>query len=108
MRVRPAAIPSALATALILFVITRVSAQIKYASGQDVAPVFEGWERNTDGSFNMVFGYMNRNYEEQVNIPVGPNNKIEPGPADQGQPSHFYRRRQEFVFKVKVPKDWGA
>jgi hypothetical protein len=50
---------------------------------------------------------MNRNYEEQMDIPVGPNNKIEPGPADQGQPAHFYRRRQQFVFKVKVPKDWG-
>jgi len=71
-------------------------------------PVFEGWERNADGSFNMVFGYMNRNYEEQVDIPVGPSNKIEPGPADQGQPAHFYRRRQQFVFKVKVPKDWGT
>jgi hypothetical protein len=82
-------------------------AQIHWASGQDVVPVYEGWERNPDGSFNMVFGYMNRNYEEQVDIPVGPNNKIEPGNPDQGQPAHFYPRRQEFVFKVKVPKDWG-
>lgn len=32
---------------------------------------------------------------------------MEPGPVDQGQPAHFYPRRQEFVFKVKVPKDWG-
>jgi hypothetical protein len=55
-----------------------------------------------------VFGYMNRNYEEQLDIPVGPSNKFEPGPPDQGQPEHFYRRRQQFVFKVKVPKDWGA
>jgi hypothetical protein len=82
-------------------------AQTRYASGQDVVPVFEGWEHNPDGSFNMVFGYMNRNYEEQMDIPVGPGNKIEPGPPDQGQPEHFYRRRQQFVFKVKVPKDWG-
>ncbi|HWE52051.1 MAG TPA: hypothetical protein VG273_19820 [Bryobacteraceae bacterium] len=82
-------------------------AQTRYASGQNVVPVFEGWERNADGSFNFVFGYMNRNYEEQMDIPVGPNNKLEPGPADQGQPAHFYRRRQQFVFKVNVPKDWG-
>jgi hypothetical protein len=87
---------------------TRAEAQIRYAAGQDVAPVFEGWERNADGSFNMVFGYMNRNYEEQVDIPIGPNNKIEPGPPDQGQPAHFYARRQEFMFKVKVPQDWGT
>jgi hypothetical protein len=83
------------------------SAQIQNATGQDVVPVYEGWERNADGSFNMVFGYMNRNYEEQLDIEVGPNNNISPGDADQGQPSHFYRRRQQFVFKVKVPKDWG-
>jgi len=82
-------------------------AQIRYAAGQNVVPVFEGWERNADGSFNMVFGYMNRNYEEQVDIPVGPNNALEPGGIDQNQPTHFYPRRQQFVFKVKVPKDWG-
>ncbi len=82
-------------------------AQIRYSSGQNVVPVFEGWDRNPDGTFSMVFGYMNRNYEEQVDIPIGPNNKLEPGPADQNQPAHFYPRRQEFVFKVKVPADWG-
>ncbi|HYL34489.1 MAG TPA: hypothetical protein VEV17_01105 [Bryobacteraceae bacterium] len=82
-------------------------AQVRYATGQNVVPVFEGWEHNPDGSFDMVFGYMNRNYEEQVDIPVGPDNSIEPGGPDQGQPTHFYRRRQQFVFKVKVPKDWG-
>jgi hypothetical protein len=83
------------------------SAQTHYASGQDVVPAFEGWEHNPDGSFNMVFGYMNRNYEEEIDLPVGADNMIEPGPADQGQPTHFYVRRQQFVFKVRVPKDWG-
>ena len=69
--------------------------------------MFEGWERNADGSFNMVFGYMNRNYEEEVDFPVGADNTLEPGGVDQGQPTHFYARRQQFVFKVRVPKDWG-
>jgi hypothetical protein len=82
-------------------------AQVRYAIGQNVVPVFEGWERNADGSFNMVFGYMNRNYEEELDIAVGPNNRIEPGDVDQGQPAHFYPRRQQFVFKVRVPADWG-
>jgi len=86
---------------------TTASAQTRFASGQDVVPAFEGWERNPDGSFNMVFGYMNRNYEEEIDLPVGPDNMIEPGAADQGQPTHFYVRRQQFVFKVRVPKDWG-
>jgi len=83
------------------------AAQIRYASGQNVVPVFEGWERNADGSFNMVFGYMNRNYEEELDVPVGPDNFLEPGGGDQGQPAHFYTRRQQYVFKVGVPKDWG-
>jgi len=93
--------------ALALLVASPLLAQTRYATGQDVVPAFEGWERNQDGSFNMVFGYMNRNYEQQLDIPVGPDNMIEPGVADQGQPTHFYVRRQQFVFKVHVPKDWG-
>ena len=82
-------------------------AQVRYTTGQDVVPVFEGWERNADGSFNMVFGYMNRNYEEQLDVPVGPDNAFEPSGVDQGQPAHFYPRRQQYVFSVRVPKDWG-
>jgi hypothetical protein len=81
--------------------------QARYNSGQTIAPVFEGWEKNADGSFNMVFGYMNRNYEEILDVPVGPNNFLEPGGTDQGQPTYFFPRRQQFMFKVRVPSDWG-
>jgi hypothetical protein len=82
--------------------------QIPYGAGQNVAPVFEGWERNADGTFNMVYGYMNRNYEEQPEIPIGPNNSFSPEPADRGQPTHFYPRRQQFMFKVRVPANFGT
>ena len=88
-------------------VISGISGQLKYRSGQTVAPVFEGWERNPDGSFNMVFGYLNRNYEEVIDIPVGPENNIEPGGPDQGQPTHFLTRHRHFVFRVTVPPDFG-
>ena len=81
--------------------------QMRYMSGQNVVPVYEGWEHNADGSFSMVFGYMNRNYEEEVDVAVGADNRFEPLDADQGQPAHFYPRRQQFMFKVKVPRDWG-
>jgi hypothetical protein len=81
--------------------------QMRYMTGQNVVPVYEGWERNSDGSFSMVFGYMNRNYEEEVDVPVGADNRFEPLEADQGQPAHFYPRRQQFMFKVRVPADWG-
>jgi hypothetical protein len=97
-----------LALAVVAAFVAPSGAQVRYGSGQNVAPVYEGWERNADGSINMVFGYMNRNYEEEVEVPIGSNNRIEPGRADQGQPTHFYTRRQEFVFKVKVPGDWGT
>jgi hypothetical protein len=79
---------------------------IKFDSGQNVVPVFEGWQRTADGSYKFYFGYLNRNHKEQVDIPVGTNNRFEPGPADRNQPTHFYTRRHEFVFTVDVPKDW--
>lgn len=87
----------------------RASTQsLTYNSGQTVSPAFEGWEKNDDGSFNMLFGYMNRNWEEEPVVAIGPDNSISPGPADQGQPTRFQPRRNRFVFKVKVPKDWGT
>jgi hypothetical protein len=82
------------------------SGQVRIARGQDVTPAFEGWMPNPEGTFRMYFGYMNRNYEEELDIPIGPDNNIEPG-GDRGQPTHFYPRRQHFLFTVVVPKDWG-
>ena len=95
----------ALTLALIVMAAPSTRAQMRYARGQNVGPAFEGWERNPDGTVNMVFGYLNRNYEEEVDVPIGPNNTVDPG-GDRGQPTHFYPRRQRFIFKVEVPKDW--
>jgi hypothetical protein len=81
-------------------------ATLRHASGQGVAPVYEGFDVNPDGSFNMWFGYMNRNYEEAVEIPVGADNRFEPG-GDRGQPTSFVTRRHKDVFSVTVPKDFG-
>ena len=86
---------------------TASTQMLTYARGQNVSPAFEGWEKNPDGSFNMMFGYMNRNWEEEVDVPIGPDNNISPGLPDQGQPTHFQPRRNRFVFKVRVPADWG-
>lgn len=80
---------------------------LSYSRGQTVSPAFEGWEKNEDGSFNMLFGYMNRNWEEEVDVPVGAENGFSPGDPDRGQPTHFLPRRNRFVFKVRVPADWG-
>jgi hypothetical protein len=98
-----------LAVCAVALSVIAARAQVQYARGQNVAPVFEGWERNPDGTFSMVFGYLNRNYEEELDIPVGPANSIALGAdvaGDRGQPTHFYPRRQRFLFRVVVPADW--
>src|SRR5262245_14530848 len=95
------------AAAMLMFGGSVGAQQMAYLNGQTVAPAFEGWEKNADGSYNMVFGYFNRNWDEHVLVPVGPNNSIEPGGPDRGQPTYFYPRRNRFHFKVKVPADFG-
>ena len=54
----------------------------------------------------MHFGYLNRNYGEELDVPLGPANHFEPGPPDRGQPTHFVTRRHRFVFDVRLPKEW--
>lgn len=97
-----------LAAAAFLLAGSVANAQLSYSSGQPVSPAFEGWDQNADGSFNMIFGYMSQNWEEEIDAPIGPDNNIMPGGPDQGQPAHLYPRRNRFVFKVKVPKDFGT
>jgi len=92
-------------------------------SGETVTPAYEGWWPNDDGTFKLFFGYMNTNWEEEFDIDVGSENYfsvVEPGElddltadgydfgqADQGQPTHFYPRRNPFLFTVDVPEDFG-
>lgn len=76
--------------------------------GSSVTPAFEGWYFDKDGSQRVMVGYFNRNTKQEFDIPAGPNNRIEPGPADQGQPTHFNAGRQWGVFTIKLPKDFGT
>ena len=76
-------------------------------SGQTVTPVYEGWYRNPDGTFSLSFGYYNRNGRETLDVSVGDSNSISPGPANQGQPTHFEARRHWGVFAVVVPANFG-
>lgn len=80
---------------------------LKYDSGQDVQPVFEGWARVADGTFDLYFGYLNRNWVQKLHVPVGSANNIQPGGPDRGQPTFFYTRTQRKVFTVNVPADFG-
>lgn len=76
-------------------------------AGQSITGAYEGWFANPDGSFSMLVGYFNRNTRESLDIPVGPDNQIQPGGPDYGQPTHFLPNRAWGMFTVKVPKDFG-
>src|SRR5262249_38089645 len=88
---------------------------LTYSRGQNISPAYEGWEQAADGSRYFVFGYMNRNWEEEIDIPIGSDNMFDTrsasptgrslniGSPDQGQPTHFLPRRNRFVFRVRVP-----
>jgi hypothetical protein len=76
---------------------------LTYNSGQSVAPAYDGWEEEADGTKYFILGYMNRNWEQELDVPLGPANNFSPGNPDQGQPTHFLPRRNRFIFRVKVP-----
>ena len=78
-----------------------------HETGQGVTGAYEGWFRNQDGSFSFLLGYYNRNRKQGLEIPVGPNNDIEPGGPDQGQPTYFQSGRMWGLFTITVPKDFG-
>lgn len=121
----PIALMALLTTMLVLQFSASAEAQTRfmYLRGQTVKPAYEGWWPNEDGSFKLFFGYMNSNWEQQFDIPVGPNNYFveataeslddiavdgfDFSSADMGQPTHFYPRRNPFLFTVDVPADFG-
>jgi hypothetical protein len=76
-------------------------------SGQGVTAAYEGWFKAPDGGVYLLVGYFNRNAKQSLDIPVGPDNRIEPGGPDMGQPTHFLPRRQWGVFTIKLPADFG-
>jgi hypothetical protein len=78
------------------------------ATGQGVTAAYEGWFYSKDGSISLLVGYFNRNQKQELDVPIGPNNRIEPGGPDFGQPTHFLAGRQYGVFAIKVPKDFGT
>jgi hypothetical protein len=85
-------------------------ATLTYSRGQAIEPVFHGWTKNADGTFDLHFTYANRNWQQHLHIPVGPDNRIEPAPfgPDGGQPTYFYPRFNRWVFTVRVPADFGS
>jgi hypothetical protein len=83
-----------------------------HESGDLVAPFFDGWFDNGDGTVTYAFGFLNRNTKEIVNVALGENNRIEPAEYDGVQPTHFpvYNRRgltgkrERQAFGITVPR----
>jgi hypothetical protein len=83
------------------------------ARGESVAPMFNGWIAKEDGSIIMIFGFANQNREAPIDIPLGPDNFIEPAQFDGGQPTHFpvYSRggfvgiQERGAFAVRLPPE---
>src|SRR5215471_12489773 len=88
-----------------------VSAQVQLPSnppkqfGASITPAFEGWYDNADGTHTFLIGYYSRNTQGEVDVPIGPNNRFEPGEPDRGQPTHFLTSRRYGMFSVTVPKE---
>lgn len=76
------------------------------AFGDSVTPAYEGWFDSPDGTHNILFGYYNRNSKQEFDIPIGPDNNIQPGGPDRGQPTHFLTGRQWGVFIINLPRDF--
>jgi hypothetical protein len=104
---RIALVAVAVIGAIAVVAVNRAHAQYSRAKGLSVMPAYEGWRPNPDGSFDIIFGYMNSNWEQEFDVPIGPDNNFGPGDPDRGQPTHFYPRRNRYVFHTRVPKDFG-
>ena len=100
-------VPLSLLVAAIVILFGPQTGAQSYASGQQVWTAYEGWEHAADGGFDFLFGYMNDNWEEELDVPIGPENNLQPGGPDLGQPTHFLPRRNRFIFRVHVGKDFG-
>jgi len=110
---------------VVLFSIQSANAQPRFMqlNGEITSAAFEGWWPNDDGSYKLFYGYMNSNWEEHHNVPIGPDNYFtfadagdldyleqdayDFSQADKGQPTHFYPRRNPFLFTIDVPADFA-
>jgi hypothetical protein len=78
------------------------------AFGSQVAPMFEGWYKNDDGTATILVGFFNPNADQTIDLPVGELNRFEPGPEDRGQPTHFPPGRAWGVLSIQVPGDFDG
>lgn len=90
------------AAAIAVFLLVLFAGAPRAQFERTISTTFDGWHERADGTFELVFGYMNRNPAD-VDVLIGPGNKVEPTPDDRGQPTHFLPGRQRSIFSVIVP-----
>jgi hypothetical protein len=84
--------------------------------GGVVAPMFDGWYENEDGTYTFSFGYINLNTDESPIIPIGENNFIEPAQFNGTQPTYFPAvayagfggKHERGAFGITVPADMAG
>lgn len=86
------------------------------ANDNFVAPFFDGFYENADGTWTLSFGFLNRNDDALIEIALGEDNFIEPAQYDGVQPtsfpvvsySGFGGPRERGTFGVIVPADFDG
>jgi hypothetical protein len=76
--------------------------------GLPVSPIMEGWYDNGDGTYTISFGYLNRNRNSVVHIPLGEDNNLDNSDLNGLQPTVFLPGRQHGVFGITIPAEERA
>jgi hypothetical protein len=76
--------------------------------GLRVAPFFDGWYQNPDGTVTLSFGYSNLNQDEVIEIPLGPDNIVTPKEFDGRQPTSFVPAAPDLPRENATPPAPGA
>lgn len=69
-----------------------------------LAPFYEGWYANDDGTVSLSFGYVNTNLDT-LYIPLGENNLVDHPEFDGMQPTVFFPGRRRGVWSVTLPAE---
>ena len=72
-----------------------------------IFPALEGWGPDKNGETLILLGCYNRNKTQELDIPIGPDNRIEPEGPDYGQPTTSMRAGSTACLRSRCPKDFG-
>src|SRR5215475_5221316 len=76
-------------------------------ASQPIYLQYDGYVKNSDGTYTLSFGYFNMN-QVDLTIPPGEDNTFAPGPADRNQPILFEKGRHRFACSMMAPPDFDG